>query len=131
MASNFLDKTGLSYFWNSIKNKFIRLSGGGMATMSETLGSGPYEITFTEEGDGGDITADLVEFDGSGTDISAANVQAAIKEVHAEIQPISKGGTGVTSMTGSDYSTYRPRGIILQETEPTSVPDGCIVGVYE
>lgn len=129
--SNFLDKTGLSYFWSSIKKKFIRLNGGGTATMSDTLGSGPYEIIFTEEGDGGDITADLVEFDGSGTDILATDVQAAIKEVHAEIQPISKGGTGVNSMTGSDYSTNRPRGIILQETEPTSVPDGCIVGVYE
>lgn len=45
--------------------------------------------------------------------------------------PIERGGTGVTSMEGSDYTTYRPRGIILQSTVPDSIPNGCIVGVYE
>lgn len=44
---------------------------------------------------------------------------------------IANGGTGVSSMEGTDYSVNRPRGIILQATEPESVPDGCIVGVYE
>ncbi|WP_318362192.1 hypothetical protein [uncultured Agathobaculum sp.] len=41
--------------------------------------------------------------------------------------PIDKGGTGVTSMTGSDYSTNRPRGIVLATAVPTSVPNGCVV----
>lgn len=45
--------------------------------------------------------------------------------------PIARGGTGVSTMTGTDYGTYRPRGIVLQATEPDSVPNGCIVGVYE
>lgn len=44
---------------------------------------------------------------------------------------ISHGGTGVTSMTGSDYTTNRPRGIILQSTVPSTISNGCIVGVYE
>ena len=45
--------------------------------------------------------------------------------------PIARGGTGVSSMTGEDYSTSRPRGIVLQSSEPSSVPNGCLVGVYK
>lgn len=45
--------------------------------------------------------------------------------------PISQGGTGVSSMTGTDYTTNRPRGIILQASEPSAVANGCLVGVYE
>lgn len=45
--------------------------------------------------------------------------------------PISQGGTGVSSMTGTDYTTNRPRGIILQASEPSTVANGCLVGVYE
>ena len=41
--------------------------------------------------------------------------------------PISKGGTGVTSMVGTDYSTNRPRGIVLATEVPSSVPNGCVV----
>ena len=41
------------------------------------------------------------------------------------------GGTGVGSMVGDDYNVNRPRGIILQDREPNSVSNGCIVGVYE
>lgn len=44
--------------------------------------------------------------------------------------PVSKGGTGVSSMTGTDYTANRPRGMAIQSTAPTSVPNGCIVGVY-
>lgn len=44
---------------------------------------------------------------------------------------IANGGTGVTSMTGTDYDVNRPRGIVLQSSTPSSVPNGCIVGVYE
>lgn len=34
-------------------------------------------------------------------------------------------------LEGSDYTTFRVRGISLQATAPASVPNGCIVGVYE
>lgn len=44
---------------------------------------------------------------------------------------IANGGTGVASMTGTDYSVNRPRGIVLQSSTPSSVLNGCIVGVYE
>ena len=44
---------------------------------------------------------------------------------------ISKGGTGVSNMVLTDYSVNRPRGIVLQSSEPSTVPNGCIVGVYK
>lgn len=44
---------------------------------------------------------------------------------------IARGGTGVSSMTGTDYTTNRPRGIILKSSEPSTVANGCLVGVYE
>lgn len=44
---------------------------------------------------------------------------------------IARGGTGVGNMVGTDYSTNRPRGIILQASEPSTVANGCLVGVYE
>ena len=45
--------------------------------------------------------------------------------------PVARGGTGVASLTGTDYTTSRVRGIALQSSVPTSIPNGCIVGVYE
>ena len=51
--------------------------------------------------------------------------------INAGTFPIARGGTGVSAMAGTDYSTNRPRGIILQSSEPSTVANGCIVGVYE
>lgn len=129
--SNFLDKTGLSYFWGKIKSGFIALNGGGTAQMDDSLGNGPYTIVITEEADSEDVAADEIAYNPETTGLTAKNVQDAVDELATKVHPISKGGTGVSTMTGTDYTTNRPRGIILQETEPDSVPNGCIVGVYE
>lgn len=40
------------------------------------------------------------------------------------------GGTGRAVLEGTDYSTSRVRGISLYSGTPTSVKNGCIVGVY-
>lgn len=130
MANNFLDKTGLSYFWSKINSKFLKLTGGGAASMGDTLGTGPYTIEFTEEDDD-ELSAEHMNYDNSTSGLLATTVQGAIDEVHTAVQPIAKGGTGVSDMIGNDYTANRPRGIILQNTEPDSVPNGCIVGVYE
>lgn len=45
--------------------------------------------------------------------------------------PVAKGGTGITSLTGTDYNTSRVRGIALLSSTPSSIPNGCLVGVYE
>lgn len=44
--------------------------------------------------------------------------------------PVEKGGTGVTSLTGTDYTTNRVRGMALLPSAPDTIPNGCIVGVY-
>lgn len=56
MANNFLDKTGLSYFWQKINSKFLKVTGGGSASMAGSLGGGPYTIEFTEEANEGGAT---------------------------------------------------------------------------
>lgn len=42
----------------------------------------------------------------------------------------SYGGTGRSSLTGTDYTTSRVRAISLQTSVPTSISNGHIVGVY-
>ena len=36
-----------------------------------------------------------------------------------------------SALVGTDYTTNRVRGMILQSATPSSVPNGCLVGVYE
>lgn len=72
----------------------------------------------------GDYTAQMV-----GAAPTSHNHNASA--INAGTLPIGRGGTGVSAMAGTDYSTNRPRGIILQASEPGTVTNGCIVGVYE
>lgn len=72
----------------------------------------------------GDYTADDVG-------AAPANHNHNASAINAGTFPIARGGTGVSDMTGTDYSTNRPRGIILQSSEPSTVANGCLVGVYE
>ena len=72
----------------------------------------------------GDYTAQMV-----GAAPTSHNHNASA--INAGTFPIARGGTGVSAMAGTDYSTNRPRGIILQSSEPSTVANGCLVGVYE
>ena len=72
----------------------------------------------------GDYTAQMV-----GAAPTSHNHNASA--INAGTFPIARGGTGVSAMAGTDYSTNRPRGIILQASEPSTVANGCLVGVYE
>lgn len=66
-----------------------------------------------------------------GIGAAAASHNHSASNITSGTLPISRGGTGVSNMTGTDYTTNRPRGIVLQSSTPSSVPNGCIVGVYE
>ena len=49
------------------------------------------------------------------------------------VLPVSKGGTGVSSLTGTDYTTVRVRGMAIcasSATAPT-IGNGCLLGVYD
>ena len=65
--------------------------GSGTASMSETLGSGPYTIEFTEEADPQDVSASKITYDNTESGMTATNVQDAI----TELSTAPKGGTGV------------------------------------
>ena len=52
MSYNFLDKTGLTYFWSKIKSMFLKLSGGTMTGQLKTsfkssVAVGSYQATST------------------------------------------------------------------------------------
>ena len=79
-----------------------------------------------------DAVAHVTAQERAGWDSKAAgsHTHSAV-ELTSGTLPVARGGTGVTSLTGTDYTTSRVRGIALQSSVPTSIPNGCIVGVYE
>lgn len=46
------------------------------------------------------------------------------------VLPVNHGGTGVSSLTGTDYTVSRVRGISIQSSIPDSVPNGQVALVY-
>ena len=72
-------------------NQAVTVPGSGTASMSETLGSGPYTIEFTEEADPQDVSASEITYDNTESGMAATNVQDAI----TELSTAPKGGTGV------------------------------------
>ena len=59
-------------------NQAVTVPGSGTASMSETLGSGPYTIEFTEEADPQDVSASEITYNNTESGMSATNLQDAI-----------------------------------------------------
>ena len=60
----------------------VTVPGGGQLEMSESLGSGPYTITFSEdEGEGGSFSASDVDYSNTTSGLEATDVQGAIDEL--------------------------------------------------
>lgn len=59
----------------------VTVSGGGTMQMGESLGEGPYTIEVTEDGEGGDLSAEYVGYSNTGSGLEATNVQEAIDEL--------------------------------------------------
>lgn len=72
-------------------NQAITVENSGEVSMSETLGSGPYTIEFTEEADPQDVSASEITYDNTESGMTATNVQDAI----TELSTAPKGGPGV------------------------------------
>lgn len=72
-------------------NQAITVENSGEVSMSETLGSGPYTIEFTEEADPQDVSASEITYNNTESGMAATNVQDAI----TELSTAPKGGTGV------------------------------------
>lgn len=63
----------------------VTVSGGGTMQMGESLGDGPYTIEVTEDGEGGDLSAEQVGYNNEGTGITATNVQDAVTELFTSV----------------------------------------------
>lgn len=72
-------------------NQAITVENSGEVSMSESLGSGPYTIEFTEEADPQDVSASKITYDNTESGMTATNVQDAI----TELSTAPKGGAGV------------------------------------
>lgn len=72
----------------------VTVSGGGTMQMGESLGEGPYTIEVTEDGEGGDLSAEYVGYSNTGSGLEATNVQEAIDEL------AQKGGGEYLPLTG-------------------------------
>lgn len=72
----------------------VTVSGGGTMQMGESLGEGPYTIEVTEDGEGGDLSAEQVGYSNTGSGLEATNVQEAIDEL------AGKGGGEYLPLTG-------------------------------
>lgn len=52
----------------------VTVPGGGTMQMGESLGNGPYTIEVTEDGEGGDLSAEYVGYSNTGSGLEATNV---------------------------------------------------------
>ena len=75
-------------------NDAVTVSSGGTMQMGESLGDGPYTIEVTEDGEGGDLSAEQVGYSNTGSGLEATNVQEAIDEL------AGKGGGEYLPLTG-------------------------------
>lgn len=73
---------------------WLSIPGGGTMQMGESLGEGPYTIEVTEDGEGGDLSAEQVGYSNTGSGLEATNVQEAIDEL------AGKGGGEYLPLTG-------------------------------
>lgn len=73
---------------------WLSIPGGGTMQMGESLGDGPYTIEVTEDGEGGDLSAEQVGYSNTGSGLEATNVQEAIDEL------AGKGGGEYLPLTG-------------------------------
>lgn len=73
---------------------WLSIPGGGTMQMGESLGEGPYTIEVTEDGEGGDLSAEQVGYSNMGSGLEATNVQEAIDEL------AGKGGGEYLPLTG-------------------------------
>lgn len=98
----YLDNSGLSYLWGKIKTALggkqdkessVSVPGSGALSMSESLGSGPYTIEFTEEAGSGES---------SGESFAIGDVRLTTKTELGENWVLANG----TIISAEDYPKY-------------------------
>lgn len=86
-AGQVLTKTEDGTEWGDAPNaeNAVTVPGGGTMQMGESLGAGPYTIEVTEDGEGGDLSAEQVGYNNEVTGITATNVQDAVTELFTSV----------------------------------------------
>lgn len=86
-AGQVLTKTEDGTEWGDAPNaeNAVTVPGGGTMQMGESLGDGPYTIEVTEDGEGGNLSAEQVGYNNEGTGITATNVQDAVTELFTSV----------------------------------------------
>ena len=87
---------------------WLSIPGGGTMQMGESLCEGPYTIEVTEDGEGGDLSAEYVGYSNTGSGLEATNVQGAIDEL------AGRGSSGVITFNG------RSGAVVPQEGDYTA-----------
>ena len=78
---------------------WLSIPGGGTMQMGESLGDGPYTIEVTEDGEGGDLSAEQVGYSNTGSGLEATNELA--KKGGGEYLPLTGGAmTGPLTLSG-------------------------------
>ena len=100
----------------------------------------PHKVTLAQVGaaasthyhNASQITSGTLSYDRGGTGVTSYSALRGKLGLGTGtgVLAVGYGGTGLSSLTGSDYTTSRVRGISIQSSVPTSISNGHIVGVY-
>ena len=75
-------------------------------------------------------TARTIRVNLSSTSSASFNGTSNVSPGVSGVLPVNYGGTGVSSLTGTDYTASRVRGVSIQSSIPDSVPNGQVALVY-
>lgn len=121
-----LDGSGLMEKVNGLQGQFLGFTSENVVGAVDA----PAGVT-SFNGRTGVVTPQSGDYTASMVGAAPTSHTHSASQISSGIFSIARGGTGVSNMVGTDYSTNRPRGIVLQSSTPSSVSNGCIVGVYE
>lgn len=112
---------------------WLSIPGGGTMQMGESLGEGPYTIEVTEDGEGGDLSAEQVGYSNTGSGLEATNVQGAIDELAekggGECLPLT-GGTMTGPLTLSGLPTSKNHAANKQYVDEQVEASRAVKGTY-
>ena len=127
------------YIGNGEKNKKIAWDEDIPRTPSD-IGASAKDHTHTAADIGAVPVSRKVNGKALSADISLAPSDiGAAKSSHTHVTgdiasgtlPITRGGTGLSTLTNSSYSSIQVRGISFASSKPSAVSDGCICLVYK
>lgn len=126
-ASQLTNITSTDVASNSATQRYVFISYNDLTTNRPA-----YDTRFTFQTSTGILTAPI--FAGSGANLTSLNASkissGTLSSSRLPTVPVTKGGTGRTTYTTTNYTGNQYRASKIQNTIPTSIDNGCIVYVY-